>query len=115
VKLGRAFGAPKREGSILLGLPMPEGEEGAGSPEGPGNREPRAGERGRAEFEVGDVDRIVAAGDIGRVSLDEPDTAGLPGRDVPPTRILVAGEPGRAIPDCKRVICDTGAGASFFI
>jgi hypothetical protein len=112
-KLGRAFGAPKREGSILLGLPIPDGEEGAGSPEGPGNREFRAGEAGRA-FEVGDADCKVTAGDAGRASFDGPDTAGLPGRGIPPMRVLVAGELGLAMLDCRRVICETGADASYF-
>jgi len=101
-KLGRALGGPKREGSILLGLPMPEGEEGTASPEA-GSREFRAGEAGRAIFE-GDADRNVAAGDAGRASFDVPATAGLPGRGIPPMREVVAGEPGRIMPVCKRVI-----------
>ena len=113
-KLGRAFGAPKREGSILLGLPIAEGEGGAVSPEEPGSRGFRAGEAGRATFAAGDADRKVAAGDAERASLEVPATAGLPGRGIPPTREVVAGEPGRAMPVCRRVIWAGGAGTSFF-
>lgn len=91
-----------------MGLPIPEGEDGAASPDGPGNREFCAGEAGRA---TGDADRNVAAGDA---SFDTPDIAGLPGRGIPPMREELAGEPGRAIPVCKRVICEGGAGTSFF-
>jgi hypothetical protein len=101
-KLGRAFGAPNREGSILLGLPIPDGE-GAGSPEGP-----------LAAFEPGDADRKVIAGDAGRASFDGPDTAGLPGRGILPMRVVVAGEPGRVMPVCRRVICERGADNSCF-
>ena len=84
---------------MLLGLPIPEGEDGAASPDGPGNREFCAGEAGRA---------------TGDASFDTPDIAGLPGRGIPPMREELAGEPGRAIPVCKRVICEGGAGTSFF-
>ena len=89
-KLGRTFGAPNREGSRLFGRPMPAGEEGAGTPDGPKIFTLRAGDAGRA---------IVDAGDAGRASLDTPATKGLVGRSIPPILELIAGEPGRAMPD----------------
>lgn len=88
---------------------MPEGDEGTASPDGPGSREFRAGEAGRPAFDVGDADLSVAAGDDGRANLELPVTEGLPGRGIPPMRELAAGEPGRAMPDCKRDIWEGGA------
>lgn len=108
-KFGRALGAPKREGNRLFGRPIPDGDEGAAKPDGPGSLEFRAGEAGRAIFDIGDADLTVVAGDDGRANLDMPATEGLPGRGIPPMREVPAGEAGRPLPDCKRVIWEGGA------
>lgn len=110
-KLGRALGAPNREGSRLFGRPMPEGEEEAGSPGGPRIFALRAGDAEPVIFDAGDAGLIVPAGDDDRASLDTPATEGLVERGIPPILELTAGEPGRAMPDCKRVTWDGGAGA----
>lgn len=94
---------------MLFGLPIPEGDGGAANPDGPGRREFRAGEAARAVLVTGDADLSVAAGDAGRADLAVPTTEGLSGRGIPPRREAVAGEPGRAMPVCKRVICEGGA------
>lgn len=85
---------------------MPDGEEGAASPDGPGIFALRAGEAGRAIFDAGDAGLVAPAGDDGRASLDTPATEGLDGRGIPPILELAAGEPGRAMPDCRRVTWD---------
>lgn len=111
-KLGRDLGAPKREGSILFGLPMPDGDDGAGSPDGPGRREFRAGEAALAGLVIGDADLKVAPGEAGRANFENPATEGLSGRAIPPIRDKAAGEPGRTALACKRVICAGGAATS---
>ena len=97
--LGRAFGAPKREGSKLFGRPIPDGELGGAREAGPGSREPFVdGEAGRATLSAGEGARIVD-GEAERASFD-------PAAGIPPMREEVDGERGLGALAfaCKRVI-----------
>lgn len=84
----RAFGGPKREGSIDLGRPMVVGEVGVGMPTALGSR-------------LGDAARGARAGEEGRASFDGPANEGLPARVAVIARAdtaAAAGDPGRCIP-----------------
>lgn len=86
---------------------MPTGDKGAANEDGPGSREPLAGEGARALLGAGDGARIVT-GEAGRASF-ETVTEGLPGRGMPPIReVIEAAEGERGLGPfalaCKRVI-----------
>lgn len=111
VKFGR--GRPSLDGNMLFGRPISRGDVGTAACGLTGKREGRTGDSERGiEGAVGDPDRAVWAGDVGRANRDAPAIEGLADRGGPAIRERAIGEAGRGAAATRRATAGAAAGGA---